>query len=223
MRAAPRGCGSTSPKREIASYKIRRGRTGPTSVAAHARLWPVYGIEAPYGDLRRDRPLVLEIGFGMGEATIVMAAAQPELDVVAVDVHPAGVAALLRRIEGAALDNVRVAEGDALDVLRALPEASLHEVRLLFPDPWPKARHAKRRLVRPVFADLVATRLAPGGRLHLATDWPAYAAHAVAVLSAGYDVREIARPQSRPLTAYERRGLAAGRTVTDVWAYPIRG
>lgn len=183
------------------------------------RLWPVYGIDPPYDGLVRSRPLVLEIGSGMGEATALMAAAQPDLDVLAVEVHPAGVAALLRRIEDADLHNVRVVEGDAMAVLRALPDASLREARLFFPDPWPKARHAKRRLVRPTFAALLASRLTPGGHLHLATDSPAYADHARAALE-DWDVQEVARPEGRPLTGYERRALTAGREVVDLLARP---
>jgi tRNA (guanine-N7-)-methyltransferase len=203
---------------EIQSFKVRRGRTGPTSVAARGRLWPRYGIDPPYDGLVTGRPLVLEIGFGMGEATALMAAAQPEVDLLAVDVHPAGVAALLRRIEAAGLSNVRVVDGDAVPLLQALPAGSLREVRVFFPDPWPKARHAKRRLLRPSFAALVASRLAPGGCLHLATDWPAYVEHALAVLE-GWDTEVVARG-GRPLTGYERRARTAGRAATDLLARP---
>ncbi len=199
---------------------MRRGRTGPTSVAAHARLWPRHGVEPPYTGLVRTQPLVLEIGFGMGEATALMAAAEPEVDLLAVEVHPAGIAMLLRRIEGAGLTNVRVVEGDAVELLRALPEGALREVRLFFPDPWPKARHVKRRLLRPSFAELVATRLSPEGVLRLATDWPAYVEHAREAL-AGWDVQVVPRG-TRPLTGYERRALAAGRSVTDLGAVPVR-
>jgi tRNA (guanine-N7-)-methyltransferase len=205
---------------EIPSFKVRRGRTGPTSRAARVRLWPHYGIDPPYdGKLLRERPLVLEIGFGMGEATALMAAADPATDVLAVEVHPAGVMALLRRIEAAALANVRVVEGDALAVLQALPEGSLREVRLYFPDPWPKARHAKRRFVRPSVATLVASRLEPGGALHVATDRPEYAAHVLDVL-AGWQVEQVQRPLHRPETGYERRAREAGRTVIDLLARP---
>lgn len=208
---------------EIPSFKVRRGRTGPTSRAARVRLWPVYGIDPPYdGKLVRGRPIVLEIGFGMGEATALMAAADPDTDVLAVEVHPAGVMALLRRLEAAQLGNVRVVEGDALAVLQALPEGSLHEVRLYFPDPWPKARHAKRRFVRPSVADLIASRLAPDGTLHVATDRPEYAAHVREVL-AGWDVSQVPRPLHRTETGYERRAREAGRTVVDLVARPQAG
>ena len=112
-------------------------------------------------------------------------------------------------------------EGDAVDVLHALPGGSLAEVRLFFPDPWPKTRHAKRRLLRPTFAALLADRLAPDGVLHVATDWPAYAAHARAALH-GWDVQQIARPDSRPQTGYERRALRVGRTAVDLLCRPPR-
>ena len=204
---------------EIPSYKVRRGRTGITSQEARERLWPVYGINPPYAGLVAAPPAVLEIGFGMGEATAELAAAQPDVSVVAVEVHPAGVAALLRRLEDARLTNVQIAEGDAVGVLRALPDGALREVRLFFPDPWPKARHAKRRLLRPSVASLLTDKLAPGGHLHLATDSPAYVEHAREAL-AGWDVRVVERPQWRPLTGYERRGLSAGRLPVDLIARP---
>ncbi len=204
---------------EIPSYQVRRGRTGPTSRDALERLWPVYGIDPPYDGLVRSEYTVLEVGFGMGEATALMAQAAPGVDVLAVEVHPAGIAALLRRLEKASLTNVRVVEGDAVDVLTALPSSSLAEVRLFFPDPWPKQRHVKRRLLRASFAALLADRLAPQGFLHLATDWPAYAGHAREVL-AEWDVEEDRR--SRPPTAYERRALAAGRSAFDLVARPPR-
>lgn len=155
----------------------------------------------------------------MGEATVVMAAASPGVDLVAVDVHPAGVMSLLRRLEAAALTNVRVVEGDAVEVLNAFPSGSLDEVRLFFPDPWPKKKHHKRRFLRASHAALIADRLAPQGFLHLATDWPEYAEHAREVLS-GWTVETIDRPATRPLTGYERRAGTAGRTTVDLIARP---
>jgi tRNA (guanine-N7-)-methyltransferase len=162
---------------------------------------------------------VLEIGFGMGEATAAMAVASPGVRVLAVEVHPAGIAALLRRLDEHSLDNVRLVEGDAVDVLHALPPRSLAEIRLYFPDPWPKKRHVKRRLLRPTIAALMADRLAPLGLLHLATDWPAYAQHAREVL-AGWEVTEARR--GRPVTGYERRALLAGRTAVELVCQPPR-
>ena len=202
------------------SFKVRRGRTGPVLREARQRLWDRFGLDAPYDVVVGGRPLVLEIGSGMGEATALLAAAEPDVDLLAVEVHPPGVAALLLRLEAAGLDHVRVADADALDVLRGLPERCLSQVRLFFPDPWPKTRHAGRRLVRPVFAELVASRLVVGGRLHLATDVPAYVVHARAVLEPGFDVEVVDRPPWRPVTGFERRGLVAGRAAIDLFATP---
>jgi tRNA (guanine-N7-)-methyltransferase len=154
----------------------------------------------------------------MGEATALMAAADPR-PVLAVEVHSPGIAALLRRLEDAGLDNVRIAQGDAVEVLQALPDGSLQEVRVFFPDPWPKTRHAKRRLVQPAFVALVAQKLAPRGRLHVASDAAHYVAQVLEVLQ-DWDVETTSRPAHRPLTGYERRGLLAGRASTDIIASP---
>ena len=198
--------------REIPSYLVRRGRTGPTSRDALVRLWPVYGT-SDLGSLRSRPPAVVEIGFGMGEATAELAAREPEREVLAIEVHPAGIAALLRRLEQAALANVRIWDGNAVPVLEALQPGSLEEVRLFFPDPWPKARHAKRRLVRPSFVALLDRVLAPGGFLHLATDRPEYEAHAREAL-AGWELTEDRR--GRPVTGYERRAHRDGREAVDL-------
>ena len=195
-------------QQEIRSYLVRRGRTGPTSRDALVRLWPVYGLEV-LGDYR---PQVVEIGFGMGEATALMAAADPRR-LLAVDVHPAGIAALLRRLEAAGLTHVRVHEGDAVPLLHQLPDGCLEEVRLFFPDPWPKARHAKRRLVRPSFVALLDRVLGPDGFVHLATDRPEYEEHAREAF-AGWTVTEDRR--GRPETGYERRAHRDGRTPVDL-------
>ncbi len=157
-------------------------------------------------------PSVVEIGFGMGEATAELALRDPR-PTLAVDVHPAGVAALLRRIEEHGLAHVSVHEGDAVPVLTALPDGCLEEVRLFFPDPWPKPRHAKRRLVRPSFVALLDRVLAPHGLVHLATDRSEYVEHARAAL-AGWSVREDRR--DRPVTGYERRAHRDGRTAVDL-------
>lgn len=192
------------------------------------RLRPAYAVPvdrpldaaAVYG---RTAPLVLEVGSGTGEAAVVMAAADPSRDLLAVEVHTPGVATLLRRVEEEGLRNVRVAEGDGLQVLAdALGPGSLDEVRVFFPDPWPKARHSKRRLVTPAFAALVADRLRPGGRLHVATDWASYAEQVLEVVGASPDLAVVSRDRGdRPLTRFERRGVAAGREITDVVA--VRG
>lgn len=202
-------------EQEIRSYLVRRGRTGPTSRDAHERLWPVYGL-ATLGDYV---PQVVEIGFGMGEATALMAAEDPR-DLLAIDVHPAGIMALLRRIEAAELTNVRVHEGDAVPLLKQLPDGCLDEVRLFFPDPWPKAKHAKRRLVRPTFVALLERLLGPQGFVHLATDRPEYEEHAREAF-AQWHLTEDRR--GRPETGYERRAHRDGRTAVDLVLRPGAG
>ncbi|MGH8893864.1 MAG: tRNA (guanosine(46)-N7)-methyltransferase TrmB, partial [Actinomycetes bacterium] len=166
----------------VRTYKRRAGRVTPTQGAAIDRLWPLLGVAVDGRPLDlaalfgRSAPVVLEIGFGMGEATAAMAAAEPERDVLAVDVHTPGHGHLLNLVEAGALTNVRVASGDARVLLaEMLLPGSLAAVRVFFPDPWPKARHAKRRLVTRAFVDLVADRLVDGGHLHVATDMAAYA------------------------------------------------
>jgi tRNA (guanine-N7-)-methyltransferase len=217
----------TATRGEIRSYRIRRGRLGATTADALDRLGELIvavdgtpvDVPALFG---RDAPLVVEIGSGMGEATAAMAAADPARNVLAVDVHVQGLGRLLRRAEDGALANVRVAQGDANVLLRdMLLPGSVDEVRVFFPDPWPKARHAKRRLVQRPFTDLVASRLWAGGRLHVATDWAPYAEQVQALLHAhpAYEVvHEGERPEHRPVTRFEQRGLDAGRAAYDVVA-----
>lgn len=217
---------STAPR----SFKHRRGRITSGQQVALNTLWPRYGLNlspAPL-DLPRvfDRvaPVVLEIGFGMGETTLAMAADDPGKDVIAVDVHTPGAGALLRDLESTGRRNVRVVVGDALDVLRdMLPEQSLDEVRLYFPDPWPKVKHRKRRLFSSHFAALAATRLRPGGRLHSATDWAPYAEQMLRIVQdepllvnahRGY----APRPSWRPVTRFEAQGLSKGHRVFDIIA-----
>jgi tRNA (guanine-N7-)-methyltransferase len=163
---------------------------------------------------------VLEIGSGTGDAAVAMAAGDPSRDLLAVEVHTPGIATLLRRVEQEGLRNVRVAEGDGLQVLgQALGPQSLDEVRVFFPDPWPKAKHAKRRLVTASFAALVADRLRPGGTLHVATDWGSYAEQVLEVVGASPDLDLVSRDRGdRPLTRFERRGTAAGREIVDLVA-----
>ena len=220
---------SSPPVAPLRSFKTRQGRLGPGSVDALARLWPLLGCAV--GDVPADpgllfgRPvsrLALEIGSGMGETTAAMAAADPGTDVLAVEVHRPGLAALLRLVEGGGLANVRLVEGDAALLLARLGPGCLDEVRVFFPDPWPKARHHKRRLVRPAFAEAAARVLRPGGVVHVATDWRPYAEHALAVLRdhGGYDVGGglVPRPPHRPVTRFEARGARAGRPSHDLLA-----
>lgn len=154
----------------------------------------------------------------MGEATALCAQADPTTDVLAVEVHRPGIAALLRLVEQRGLRNVRVVEGDAMQVLQALPARSVTEVRLWFPDPWPKSRHAKRRFVRASTADLIASRLLPTGRLHLATDSQDLLRHCLPVLAAHFELQVVDRPGWRPVTGFEARAQAEGRPSYDVLA-----
>jgi tRNA (guanine-N7-)-methyltransferase len=207
----------------VRTYKRRSGRVTPGQTDALARLWPDLGVEVDGEPLDlgalfgRAAPTVLEIGFGMGEATAEMAAVQPDVDVLAVDVHTPGQGNLLRLVESAGLTNVRVARDDARVLLEMLRPASLAAVRVFFPDPWPKARHAKRRLVTPAFAGLVADRLADDGVLHVATDVASYAEAAREALAATPGLELVAAPW-RATTRFERRGARGGRHPHDVAA-----
>jgi tRNA (guanine-N7-)-methyltransferase len=214
----------------IRTFHPRRGRLSPTAADALARLWATRGFEideptpAPLDRARlfgRVAPLVVEIGCGMGEATFAMAAADPARDYLGVDVHTPGLGTLLARAEAAGIDNVAVARGDAVELLRhSVEPASLDAVNVFFPDPWPKARHHKRRIIRTEIVALIRDRLRVGGTLHVATDWPHYAGQILAVLTADPGLRNTAggfaaRPASRPLTRFEARGAAAGREIRD--------
>ncbi|HEU0101267.1 MAG TPA: tRNA (guanosine(46)-N7)-methyltransferase TrmB [Mycobacteriales bacterium] len=211
----------------LQTFRLRRGRVSATQAEALDRLWPRWGVDVDGRPLDLAAlfgpgvPVVLDVGSGMGEATAAAALADPARGVLAVDVHTPGLGALLRLAERAGLDNVRVADGDARVLLAdMLAPASLDEVRVWFPDPWPKARHAKRRLLTPGFVALVADRLRPGGRLHVATDWPPYADAARAAVEgcADLEVMSTARPATRPLTRFEQQGLDAGRPAYDLVA-----
>ena len=212
----------------IRSFVLRQGRYSPAQQRAVAELMPLYGV--PYRasalDLAalfgRKSPVVAEIGFGMGETTARIAAASPGTDFLAIEVHSPGVGSLLKQIGEAGLSNVRLIQHDAVDVLREMvPPDSLAAIHVFFPDPWPKKRHHKRRLLQPEFVELAASRLAPGGRLHVATDWQEYAEHVLAVLSASALLRNTEtgfapRPAHRPETKFERRGLKLGHGVWDL-------
>ena len=196
--------------------------------SARERLFGRYGLafsnSPPDYDLAfgRRAPRVLEIGFGMGETTAEIAAAHPEIDYLALEVHGPGVGSLLRLIEERQLANVRILQHDAVEVVRAmiLPQ-SLSGIHIFFPDPWPKKRHHKRRLLQTPFARLLASRLATGGYLHLATDWEDYAQWMLEVLEQVPELVNTAsgyapRPDYRPLTKFERRGLRLGHVVHDI-------
>ena len=206
--------------RPIRSFVLRQGRITPAQQRALDQLLPRYGVR--FGETiasARRAPLVLEIGSGMGETTVAIAKAHPEADFVAVEVHAPGVGSLLNRIAAQALPNLRVVRHDAVEVLEHMvDDGSLAAIHLFFPDPWPKKRHHKRRLVQPEFAQLAARKLAPGGVLHAATDWPDYAEHIAAVLGAEPALEAASSGfAARPETKFESRGKRLGHPIRDLY------
>lgn len=214
--------------RPIRSYVLRQGRFSPAQQRALTELMPRFGIayrNAPLDFAEafgRKAPVVAEIGFGMGDTTARIAEANPGTDYLAIEVHGPGVGSLLKRMDEMGLSNIRIIQHDAVDVLRDMvPEGSLAAMHVFFPDPWPKKRHHKRRLLQPAFVELAASRLAPGGVLHVATDWRDYAEQVLAILSASASLANTCkdfadRPAWRPETKFERRGLALGHGVWDL-------
>ncbi len=218
-------------ERRIRSFQPRRSRVTTGQADALQRLWSRWGLDIDgqrvidlpelFGNAR---PVVLEIGFGMGEATAEMAAADPETNILAVDVHTPGQGNLLALAERKDLSHIRVGNGDAIILLREmLAPGSLAGLRVYFPDPWPKKRHHKRRLIQPDFLTLAATRLAPGAVVHCATDWEPYAEQMLDVLTAHPDFENTVpgggfapRPGHRPLTRFEGQGLDKGHVVNDL-------
>ena len=202
--------------RAIRSYVLRQGRTTPAQQRALDQLFPRYGIAFPR-KLGSGRPLVLEIGSGMGETTATIAQAHPEIDFVAVEVHGPGVGSLLNAIEKNQLANLRVIRHDAVPVLEHMvADGSLAAIHLFFPDPWPKKRHHKRRLVQPAFAALAARKLAPGGIIHAATNWPDYADWMDEVFSAIFE-KATAGFVSKPVTKFEARGQRLGHPIRELF------
>jgi tRNA (guanine-N7-)-methyltransferase len=214
--------------RHVRSFVVRRGHLSDGQKRAHDTLMPRWGIpyraapldfEQVFG---RRAPVVLEIGFGMGDSTARIAAATPGTDFLCVEVYTPGVGALLRRIEEQGLSNLRIVQHDAVEVLRDMvPRDSLAGMHVFFPDPWPKKRHHKRRLIQPAFVAQLAARIAPGGYLHCATDWEDYAFGMLEVLAAepllvNTTTGFAARPAHRPPTKFERRGLRLGHGVWDL-------
>lgn len=214
--------------RPIRSYVLRQGRVSNAQARAHESLLPRYGIEytgkpvdlgAVFG---RSAQTVLEIGCGMGETTAAIAAAHPETDFLGIEVHTPGVGSLLKLIDEGGLTNLRVIQHDAVEVLREMiAPASLDGAHIFFPDPWPKKRHHKRRLVQTDFVALLASRLKAGGYVHLATDWEEYAGQMLAVLSSEPELENTAEgyapcPAYRPQTKFETRGLKLGHGVWDI-------
>lgn len=214
--------------RAIRSFVLRTGRMGTGQLKALEDLGPRFLV--PYSlqaldwsaTFGRQAPGILEIGFGMGHATAEIAQGHPENDYLGVEVHTPGVGALLKRIGELNLGNVRIIRHDAVEVLQhMLAEASLDGIHIFFPDPWHKKRHHKRRLIQPDFVALLASRLKPGGYLHLATDWEDYAQQMLAVLSDNAQLVNTAasyagRPAYRPMTKFEQRGLRLGHGVWDL-------
>ena len=230
-RTAVSACPTPNHRRPIRSFVQRAGRLTAGQAQALTTLWPTLGLTPIAGEpldlnaaFGRDAPKILEIGFGNGESLAAMAEADPDTDFIGIEVHRPGVGHLLRRLDEAAISNVRLLCHDAVDVLRNdLRPASLNGAQIYFPDPWRKQRHHKRRLIQPEFVALLADRIAGGGFLHLATDWEDYARYMLAVLEADPLWRNqagpgsfIQRPRGRPETKFERRGRRLGHGVWDL-------
>jgi tRNA (guanine-N7-)-methyltransferase len=226
----------STERRAIRSYVLRAGRVTEAQKRALAELLPRYGIPFAAGPVDLDAvfgrrgPRILEIGFGNGDTLIELASASPGSDFIGAEVHPPGIGHCLLAVESRGLTNVRVVAHDAVELLEhMIPPAALDEVLLYFPDPWPKKRHHKRRIVQPAFVALVASRLKPGGRFRLATDWEPYAAWMLEMLSASPEFTNAApdggcieRPE-RGATRFERRGRRLGHRVFDLEFLKKRG
>ena len=224
--------GKETHHRQVRSFVRRAGRLTTSQQRALDELWPDFGLdyvaelidfEKTYG---RNAPVVLEIGFGNGDTLVKQAAASPDLDFLGIEVHEPGVGHCLIAANSAAVSNLRLIVHDAIDVLEhQVPAASLRRINLYFPDPWPKKRHHKRRIIQPRFLDLCADGLEPGGAIHIATDWANYAEHIDEVFAASEAFRcterrehDGDRPYERPMTKFERRGLRHGHRIVD-WRF----
>jgi tRNA (guanine-N7-)-methyltransferase len=221
---------SDPERRHVRSFVLRQGRITQSQERAMRDLWPRYGVE--YGNAPRDlqtlfgrnAPCVLEIGFGNGDALLYAASADPVRNYIGIEVHAPGVGHALTGVETAQLHNVRIYRHDALEVLQhEIGSGALDEVRVYFPDPWHKKRHHKRRLVRAETATLIADRLRVGGLLHLATDWQPYAEHMFDILDVQPRLSNragsrgtVPRPEWRPQTRFESRGIKLGHRVFDL-------
>ena len=218
----------------IRSYVLRAGRVGSGQARALAEIGPQFmlayqpellDLDAVFGradSISHPVPRILEIGFGMGEGLAEIAAAHPGNDYLGVEVHTPGVGALLKQVGERGLTNVRIVQHDAVEVLtHMLAPASLAGIHIFFPDPWHKKRHHKRRLIQPLLVQLLASRLQEGGYIHLATDWQDYAEQMLAVLTAEPKLQNTVtdyapRPDTRPLTKFEQRGIRLGHGVWDL-------
>jgi tRNA (guanine-N7-)-methyltransferase len=215
-------------QQSIRSFVLRQGRVSNAQRRACEMLLPTYGI--PFSEnlldldqvFGRPAPKILEIGFGMGESTAIIAQSHPENDYLGIEVHTPGVGSLLNQIEQHGLTNLRIIQHDAVAVLQhMLPSACLDGIHIFFPDPWPKARHHKRRLIQPAFVARLCSHLKPGGYLHVATDWEDYAMQILQMLSQEPQLSNTAteyapRPDYRPLTKFEQRGIKLGHGVWDL-------
>ena len=227
--AGPRGA-TGRPRRSVRSFVVRAGRMTVAQERAWRDLWPGLGVSDEDDPLDlpalfgRDAPRTLEIGFGNGDSLVALAVAHPDRDYLGIEVHRPGVGHLMLRCEAEALRNVRIVCRDAVEVLeRRIADGALDEVLLYFPDPWHKKRHHKRRIVQPAFVDLVVRKLRSGGVLRMATDWQNYAEHMLATAGACAALSNesttgdyVARPESRPVTRFERRGHRLGHGVWDL-------
>lgn len=218
-----------SHMKSVRSFVAREGRATAAHKAAMHELWPKYSLNLQPGMLDfgkifgRNAPLVFEIGFGDGSSLLQMAQQNLDKDFIGVEVYKTGISKLLSGVNGSGLTNVRVFCADAVEVLEnCIPDNSLHQVLLFFPDPWPKARHHKRRLVQPKFVQLLHDKLQVAGCLHMATDWENYAQHMLEVMeqAAGWEnvagAGYIARPSTRLLTKFEKRGQSLGYGTWDL-------
>lgn len=215
-------------KRHIRSFVLRQGRVSPAQQRAVETLMPRFGI--PYAPMAldldlafgRNAPKILEIGFGMGDSTATIALNHPENDYLALEVHTPGVGNLLKLIDAQQINNIRIMQHDAVEVLRdMIGDATLDGVHIFFPDPWHKARHNKRRLIQPPFIEKLVQKIKPGGYIHVATDWQDYAEQVLEVLSKEPLLENTApdyapRPAYRPLTKFEQRGIRLGHGVWDL-------
>ena len=221
--------GTTEHPRNIRSYVIRGGRLTSSQENALETQWPNFGLDAEAGVLDaarvfgRHAPLVMEIGFGMGDSLLTMASANPERDFIGVEVHKPGVGRLLHEIAEKQLNNLRIYRHDAKEILRdCINDGALDCIQIFFPDPWHKKRHNKRRLVQSEFIEQLRPKLKLGGTLHMATDWEPYAEHMMEVMSAAPGFRNAAGPgqfsiaNERPLTKFEKRGQRLGHVVNDL-------
>lgn len=219
------------PLRKVRSFVRRDGRMTEAQRSALETLWPIIGLNFAAGPcdfsqvFHREAPRVLEIGFGSGQSLLAMAKAHPEQDFIGIEMHQPGIGALILAMQLEQVGNIRIYYADAVEVLeQCIPHESLDTVQIFFPDPWPKRRHHKRRLIQPSFVSLVATKLKRGGTLHLATDWEEYAVEMMKVLSSADEYINLAgaghysnRSSQRPIvTKFERRGTQDGRQIWEL-------